>query len=276
MIPFLPAKLNNYNAYNVNYFPPHVETLLYRAMDLHGLVLLHGLNYPTHLAQDIKRFHSELSRRIKLKSSPRGWQQSPKQLAVCQLSSSSTTFYSFVISVKALLDVMATVWVRIALPSSERKAFSKRAIGDKVLAGGNLIAWFRNCCPSSFSNAIEASNIIERHSDRWVTELVQYRDNFCHHGGIPNSIPLCVEIDLNNIQEDEKGTYPRIEYQLSETIMPSLPNGQPKGDFIAFAGNQIQILMRQMFYLFCYDQPRCSNGPPISGDRWYIPDPELD
>lgn len=278
IIPLRPGKLSNYSVYNVDYYPEHVKTLLYRAEDIHALVLFYGLNYAKQLLFDIRNFRAELSRRIKLRRSPRNWPKDWKQMAVCQLGTSSAVFFGFVISAKALLDVMATVWHKTADEKASTMTFNKAKIGSdvEVIAGGKLINWFRNSCPSEFTDRIEAAAILERHSREWITELVTYRDNFNHHGGVPDMTPLCVVLDLDNVESDENGTFPRTKYHEQEIIKPALPTDQVVGDFVSSIGTRIQEMMREMAGLFASDRPRTSHRIPKPGDRWYIADELLE
>lgn len=276
MVPLRPGKNSCYSAYNVNYYPEHVETLLYRAEDIHALVLFYGLEYAKQLSFDSRTFCAELSRRIKLEKSPRTWPKDWKQMAVCQLGTSNAAFFGFVISAKALLDVMATVWGKIADNTAPTMTFNKGAMAGETIAGGKSINWFRNSCPSQFGNRIEAATILEKHSRKWITELVGYRDNFNHHGGIRDMSPLCVVLDLDNVESDENGTFPRTKYREQEIIKPTLPTGQVVGDFVSLVGTCIQEMMREMARLFALDKPRTSPGKPNPGDRWYIADELLE
>ena len=276
MIPLKPGKLSNYAPYNVNNYPEHVATLLHRAEDIHALVLLFGVHYAPQLSFDIDTFCAELSKRMKLKTSPRNWPTDPKQVAVCQLGTSSATFFSFVISVKALLDVMATVWVKIADSRAPAMTFNKSEIAGNKVAGGRLINWFRGSCPSTFGNRIKAATVLEKHSHEWITELVKYRDGFTHHGGVPGMTPLCLMLDLDHVESDEKGTFPRSEYSEQEVIKPKLPTGRFVADFVIVAGTRIQQMMREMASLFALDESLSSPEPPKPGDRWYIADERLE
>jgi len=83
-------------------------------------------------------------------------------------------------------------------------------------------------------------------------------------------------LDLDSVQADEMGTYPRPEYSEHEIIKPVLPTGQLVGDFVVVAGNSVQNMMRQMAGLFASGQPLGPQGMPKPGDRWYIADELLD
>jgi hypothetical protein len=270
MIPLRPGKQSNYAAYNTHYYPDHVETLLYRAEHIHSLVLFYGLNYSSQLSHDIQSFQAELNQLMKI--APRNWPDEQKHIAICEPNTSGTMLFGFVISVKALLDVMATVWVKIADSNTDTMTFNKGSVNGDTIAGGRLINWFRCTCNTKFENHAKVASTIEKHSREWITELVKYRDNFNHHGGIPNMIPLCVRLDLINIEHDKKGTFPRTEYQDHEIILPTLPTEQPVAEFISFVGSRIQQMMREMAGFFSSDEFCNEISPPGPGDRWYVSD----
>lgn len=272
MIPFRPGRQTNYTAYNVNYYPSYVESLLNRAIDLHGQTLAFALSYSEQLSFDAAQFRAELCRTLshdrflKYGHDPRA-----DYLAVCQLGSSTTTFFSFVASVKALLDVMASVWMKVADNSKRPKVFSKGRVSGDLLAGGDLIKWFRgSSCPEKFAARQDAAEVLEKNSRDWITELVGYRDDFMHHGGIRDLTPLSVVLDSDYVVEGDYRPRIRPEYSSDEFVLPTLPTGQLVPAFIADVSNKLQAMMREMAKLFTLDEPRSPPGPPKPGDRFYF------
>lgn len=105
------------------------------------------------------------------------------------------------VSLKSLLDVYATLISRSFVPNKTLK-FNRGNVKNvsntgRSLSGGRLIAWLRQPVPEKDAeNANAVADIITRHSEEWLTDAVELRDQIAHFGEIRALKPVGTSLRL--------------------------------------------------------------------------------
>ena len=268
MIPNRPGPSEAYRYFNPNVFPEHVEVFLRAAEDHWGVVLASGLLLDHQLAIDTRRFVSALKQHIAGGPGwiPRGW----TVIGVSQSAAWRALFYGFLMSLRSMLDVMGSVWARVADPGTSCRGFHKGRISADQVSGGKLINWLRQSCPAQFMAASAAADTIERNSREWITEAVAYRDAIVHKGDISGLTPLAVPLELEFAASFARRGHLRQVYAENEIVTPKLPNGLGVYEYCRLTIERAERFLLDMLKLFAAKESRVPPGPPDPGDRMYI------
>jgi len=106
------------------------------------------------------------------------------------------------VSLKSLLDVYATLISRSFVPNTTLKfkrgnVMNNVSNAERSLSGGRLIAWLRQSVPDKDAEAANTiADIITRHSERWLTDAVELRDQIAHFGEIRALKPVGTSLRL--------------------------------------------------------------------------------
>ncbi len=146
--------------------------------------------------------------------------------------SNVSNLYGIFISVKSFLDIWAISCVTIIDPKSTLHGFNKKKIDGNELAGGSFINWLRRSAPAN-NNAEELASLTKNHSQNWISEVVEFRDQIVHYGEIENLSSLRLQI---------KGSTKR-KYVEEDIILPQLPNKKPIMDYCQSIVSSLNIYL---------------------------------
>jgi hypothetical protein len=121
-------------------------------------------------------------------------------------------FRSFLLSLKAFLDVYAKLVFKLHDRAKSTTSFKKAKIFGDEISGGELIKWLS---ARGSPNAKLLSKTLEFYSRAWITSAVGYRDRVQHHGEIPR---------MRHMQVDLK-RYIERQGHVSAIDRPALPDG---------------------------------------------------
>lgn len=118
--------------------------------------------------------------------------------------------HGFLISLKALLDIYALLVAR-TIGIKGGASFSKAKVGGVEISGGSLINTLRKSCPKSYSQGNELANVLEKHSNEWISNRVAIRDQATHQTHIQTYGRICIFAKKNSIS----GIYELNEYPIT-------------------------------------------------------------
>jgi hypothetical protein len=180
-----------------------------------------------------------------------------------------THLHGALYALKSLLDTYAQLTGCLILHTSPRLTFKRRHVGSDELAGGALIKWLRGSTPSSYSIRMTLADVLERHSRKWITPAVQFRDDLAH------------DRDFPGMKETHVYLRPAPPHFLEQDIVdPSFADGTSLTSFAAnLRENLLQFLVDSLALLPEIDQTRISLSPQSFGSyeglvlRLEFPDP---
>jgi hypothetical protein len=137
---------------------------------------------------------------------------------------------SFLHVTKAYLDVLAHLIAGAYENKHTPRTFDRATVSEREVSGGRLINTLNRNYQGK-ANAKKVAALLLDHSQRWITEFVEFRDSFTHH------------------------TYPKgfegLRVRLSKTSPcfssanfepPKMPNGQPVVEFCSTRFQNLRIL----------------------------------
>jgi hypothetical protein len=268
MVPYRlgPAKIYRY--FNPNLYPERVERLLHAAEDRWALMLTYAFTISGQITADTEKFLELLKKHIAV--GPTNISADLKFVAVFQSATWPALFHGFLGALKSMLDVMGTSWALIADPNANIRGFRKGSVSGQNLAGVKLAKWFRNACPKAFSAAGKAAETIEHHSEKWITEVVAYRDTIMHYGDISGLTPLAVRMDIKRGSDTVPVGRFREDYTKDEVMSPRMPEGMKVHEYCRTTVANTERFLLEMAKLFASKESRITPGPPVVGDRFYI------
>ena len=113
--------------------------------------------------------------------------------------------HGFLTSLKTLLDNYAFL-LACTIGLKSVGDFGKAKVNGKKISGGSIINALRNNCPKSYSSGKDLADIIEKHSNNWISNVVSIRDQAAHHTSISSYDKICliakrnINTNLFNIQ----------------------------------------------------------------------------
>lgn len=177
--------------FNPNAYPSSLKGLAASCTVRAGILRYHVRNTTAHIEADraelaqliTSRWDTQFKPVLEADDNADAWVQ-------CASLGYLSVLDGVLISLKSLLDVYATLISRSFVPNKTLK-FNRGNVKNNVsntersLSGGRLIAWLRQSVPDKDAeNANAVANIITRHSEEWLTDAVELRDQIAHFGEI--------------------------------------------------------------------------------------------
>ena len=268
VIPSRPGNATHYRYFNVNYFPERVEPLMHAAEERYAMLLLYAISARSQLAKDIKDLLKAVP--LHIECGPRNWPRDTRYIGVYHGAAGLAMLHGFLVTLKSLLDVVASAWALTVKPRCGIRAFRKGKVDGIELSGGKLVNWLRGEGQQHHPKTLPAADTIVQHSQEWITQAVRYRDWVVHYGRLPGLTPLAIVLDNTNVDVEETGTMPRRVYAESEVLPPRLEDGREVDVFCADITKRTNRFLQEMSTYFALKESRVPAGPPEPGDRMYI------
>jgi hypothetical protein len=223
MVPNRPGRRRTFRYFYVHFYPKHVTRLLYAAEDRWALVLACASSIQAQVENDVHTFTKQA--KLHIAAGPQIIPLEWDILAICQSATWPSLFQGLLVFLKSLLDLMGTTWAMIAYPATSMRGFRKGRVDQEELAGGKLINWFRQSCPTSFHKSADVADAVQKHSRAWITQAVNYRDTLVHYGNIAGLKPLALRVKLKRIKSMPTRGRPVPNYTPEEVLRPAMPDG---------------------------------------------------
>ncbi len=181
---------------NANAFPEFVSKLVDAARARLNLMLAHAATQSAAIDASVFR----LTTKLDVEWSDDLGNVKPSQdltyLARVESTPYVAPLHGFLYSLKSYLDVYVQLTCRMYLATGRcPKGRGKVGQGEDVWALGKLINWLRDR-PVGSVNSDSVADAILSHSQNWITDAVEDRDSFTHHGDPPTlrhlEVPLFV------------------------------------------------------------------------------------
>lgn len=115
---------------------------------------------------------------------------------------------------KALLDLLARLTVRLVASRSAPNGFNKGKVGDIELSGGRLINWLAGHKVEQLASRDAMVALLTSASRDWITEAVRLRDQLSHYQDIPGLLHMRVSV-----------TNGPVDLREIDILPPELPQG---------------------------------------------------
>lgn len=210
---------STYGPFNLNAFPvelaPNVEACSTRAA-IHLLCL-------NMVKEAVKKNHKDFQKELKIKITAEyvtSLREKHLDSVIVYYGGIDylTALHGFLISLKSFLDVYALLICRTIQPSLPGMLFNTRSVGGGKISGGRVINWLKDSAPRTFTHSLKLQEVIENHSNNWITEAVHHRDTLSHRGDIKG-----IE-HMHIVLNPPSGKYPGI-------FPPLMPDGQLVEDY---------------------------------------------
>lgn len=130
---------------------------------------------------------------------------------------------------KSLLDVYAGLIAGLIDPDTSM-TFKSAA----NLSGGKLINWLRRSAPKTYANRLILSDLIQRHSEEWITAAVKHRDRIHHYGELKGMTLMRVEL-----------LHRTPPFELESIKPPLMPDGTPVTDYCKLIVDNVGRFLRE-------------------------------
>lgn len=153
-------------------------------------------------------------------------------VVVAERTESNAALQAVLFEIKAFLDLYSRLIMKLFDLAGIKGAiddFGKGKVNGKSISGGSLINWLRNCVPTTDPYVARLADVIQRHSEEWISDAVSIRDTVGHRYEISGIKGLVVQLPM-----------PLPQFPSTSVASPVMPTGEHLEDFA-------QVLIEKLF-----------------------------